>query len=73
MGGGRAGGFTAPRLASKMGHGQDYQYSHNVKGPDLQTFLSKKAAAYYQPKDSGFEAELSRRLKVLRQARQKDV
>ena len=61
---------NAPTKAMKeWGYGSGYQYAHDhggyVKG---ETYLPDALASqrYYEPKDSGFEAELGRRLKKLR-------
>ena len=53
-----------------MGHGEGYQYSHNLPGPDTQAFVPQRKD-YYRPKNSGFETQLAEKLKVLRAARQK--
>ncbi len=58
---------------SELGHGADYQYSHNApEGVAAQDYLGVERQ-YYQPVGRGFEEDLARRLaeirKVLAQAR----
>jgi len=48
-----------------MGHGQGYKYPHNFDGHYVpEDYLPDELAGerIYQPSNSGFEAELSRRL-----------
>jgi putative ATPase len=50
----------------KLGHGADYQYSHNhPDGVVAQDYLGVQRD-YYQPVDRGYEAELAERLRQLR-------
>ena len=52
--------------ASELGHGEDYQYSHNeTDGVSAQDYLGVEKE-YYQPVDRGFEAELQTRLVSIR-------
>ena len=51
----------------KLGHGADYQYSHNhPDGVVAQDYLGVRRD-YYQPVDRGYEAELAERLRQLRE------
>lgn len=61
------------RGAEKLGHGADYQYSHDAaSGVAAQDYLGVDRE-YYRPVNRGFEAELAERLseirRILRQAR----
>lgn len=50
----------------QLGHGADYQYSHNhPDGVVAQDYLGVQRD-YYQPVDRGYEAELAERLRQLR-------
>lgn len=54
------------RGAKELGHGQSYEYSHNH--PDAiaaQDYLGVEKT-YYRPVERGFEAELAKRLEVIR-------
>jgi putative ATPase len=52
--------------AKKFGHGQGYQYSHDVAGAvAAQDYLGVERE-YYRPVDRGFEAELGQRLAAIR-------
>ncbi len=52
--------------AKRLGHGEGYQYSHNEEdGIAAQDYLGVDRQ-YYRPVDRGFEAELSKRLSVIR-------
>jgi putative ATPase len=54
------------KSAEKLGHGVDYQYSHNAPdGVVAQDYLGVDRQ-YYQPVTRGFEAELAKRLEQLR-------
>ncbi len=52
--------------SKNLGHGVGYKYPHNFEGAYVEQqylpdeFLNKK---YYEPKDSGYEKEISKRLK----------
>ncbi len=51
---------------SELGHGADYQYSHNAPdGIAAQDYLGIERQ-YYQPVDRGFESELAVRLREIR-------
>jgi len=52
--------------AKQLGHGEDYQYSHNAEeGVAAQDYLGVEKE-YYHPTPRGFEAELAERLKKIR-------
>lgn len=52
--------------AEKLGHGVDYQYSHNEEdGVSAQDYLGVERE-YYQPVDRGFEQKIAARLKQIR-------
>lgn len=52
--------------AANLGHGTDYQYSHNEPdGVSAQDYLGVDRV-YYEPVDRGFEAELKKRLETIR-------
>ena len=53
--------------AKQLGHGNDYQYSHEAEdGVAEQDYLGIERE-YYQPVDRGFEAELGQRLESIRE------
>lgn len=58
--------------AKKMGHGNGYQYSHNVPLdpvtglPVADQLYTPRSKSYYQPKNSGFEKTLAERLRISR-------
>ncbi len=57
--------------AKKLGHGKDYQYSHDSpRGVAAQEYLPEalRGTQYYQPTDHGHERELQTRLAAIRQA-----
>ena len=55
------------REAGKLGHGSGYEYSHEqADGVAAQDYLGVDKE-YYQPVDRGFEAELGRRLELIRE------
>jgi putative ATPase len=52
--------------SQRLGHGQGYQYSHDLPdGVATQDYLGVQRE-YYRPVDRGFEAELAERLKAIR-------
>ncbi len=54
------------RGAKQLGHGEDYQYSHNEEdGVAAQAYLGVDRE-YYRPVDRGFERELGQRLDAIR-------
>jgi len=53
--------------AKGLGHGTDYQYSHNeADGVSAQDYLGVDRV-YYEPVDRGFETELKQRLETIRE------
>jgi putative ATPase len=55
------------RGAKSLGHGEDYVYSHDEpSGIAAQDYLGVDRE-YYRPVERGFEAELARRLKEVRE------
>lgn len=53
--------------AKELGHGHDYQYSHNAEdGVATQDYLGVERK-YYHPVSRGHEAEIARRLAVIRE------
>ncbi len=55
------------RGAKKLGHGADYQYSHNFEGGFVEQQYLPEERRYYDPVDRGFEAEIRRRMEALRE------
>ncbi|HPM80009.1 MAG TPA: replication-associated recombination protein A [Candidatus Anammoximicrobium sp.] len=53
--------------AQRLGHGAEYQYSHDVAGGVAEQDYLGVDRQYYRPVDRGFEAELARRLETIRQ------
>ena len=53
--------------AQRLGHGAEYQYSHDVEGGVAEQDYLGVDRQYYRPVDRGFEAELARRLEAIRQ------
>src|SRR5262249_7101078 len=53
--------------AQQLGHGAGYQYSHNHPGGGGNQAYLTEERAYYDPTDRGFEAEIRKRLKAIRQ------
>ncbi|MBC7853388.1 MAG: replication-associated recombination protein A [Pirellulaceae bacterium] len=52
--------------AKQLGHGKDYEYSHNAEGGvAAQDYLGVERT-YYRPVPRGFEAELAQRLEAIR-------
>lgn len=52
--------------AKRLGHGQGYEYAHNVEGGvAAQDYLGVERE-YYRPVDRGFEQELAQRLSAIR-------
>lgn len=52
--------------AKRLGHGQGYEYAHNVEGGvAAQDYLGVERE-YYRPVDRGFEQELAQRLTAIR-------
>jgi putative ATPase len=62
-------------LDKQMGHGKGYRYPHEFAGHYVpETYLPDALIGqrYYQPSDSGFEAELAARVAAWRKARGED-
>ena len=63
--------------AKRLGHGQDYEYSHEAEGAVAAQDYLGVDRQYYQPTNHGFEAELAKRLEkilaTLRQAPQQPM
>jgi putative ATPase len=57
------------RGAEQMGHGTDYQYSHDFEDGWVDQAYLPEERHYYEPTDRGFEAEIRRRLEQLRKRR----
>jgi putative ATPase len=53
--------------AGRLGHGQQYQYSHEAEGGVAQQDYLGVDRQYYHPVDRGFEVELAERLQTIRQ------
>jgi putative ATPase len=54
------------RGAEQLGHGAEYQYSHNFEGGWVDQEYLPEARRYYEPVDRGYEAEIRKRLQLLR-------
>jgi putative ATPase len=57
------------RGAKKLGHGEDYKYSHDFAGGYVEQEYLPEARRYYEPTERGFEVELRKRLEALRARR----
>ena len=53
--------------AERLGHGKEYQYAHDAEGGVVAQDYLGVDREYYRPVERGFEAELARRLTILRQ------
>jgi len=53
--------------ADRLGHGKEYQYAHDAEGGVAAQDYLGVDREYYRPVERGFEAELARRLAVVRQ------
>jgi putative ATPase len=53
--------------AKRLGHGDGYQYAHDAEDAVAAQDYLGVDRVYYQPVDRGFEAEIARRLKEIRQ------
>lgn len=53
--------------AQRLGHGREYQYSHDAEGGVAAQDYLGVDREYYRPVDRGFEAELAQRLERVRQ------
>jgi len=67
--------LNAPtKLMKKLGYGRGYEYDHEAEeGFSGQNYFPEKMAreAFYQPKDTGFEREVSKRLEYWAKLRTK--
>ncbi len=57
------------RGAKELGHGVDYQYSHEFTGGWVDQAYLPEERRYYEPVDRGYEAEIRKRMEMLRQQR----
>src|SRR6516164_6510642 len=48
--------------AKKLGHGADYQYSHDHEGGYVEQEYLPEERRYYEPVERGYEAEIKRRM-----------
>jgi len=55
--------------AAQLGHGHDYQYSHDFEGGWVDQAYLPEDRRYYEPVDRGFEAEIRKRMEELRKKR----
>ena len=55
------------RGAAELGHGTDYQYSHDFEGGWVDQDYLPEERRYYEPTDRGYEAEIRKRLDELRE------
>jgi putative ATPase len=59
--------------SQQLGHGKEYQYSHDYEGGWVdQTYLPEERR-YYEPVDRGHEATIRQRMDALRQSRTKNT
>lgn len=58
------------RGAKKLGHGEDYKYSHDFEGGWVKQEYLPEERRYYEPVDRGFEAEIKRRMEEQREKRE---
>src|SRR5262249_2225385 len=57
---------THYRGAEQLGHGAEYQYSHDFEGGWVEQEYLPEARRYYEPVDRGYEAEIRKRLEMQR-------
>jgi putative ATPase len=55
--------------AKRLGHGADYKYPHDFAGGFVEQDYLGVDSIYYRPTDRGYEAELAKRLRELREKR----
>jgi putative ATPase len=55
--------------AAKLGHGQEYRYSHDFEGGWVDQAYLPEDRRYYEPVERGFEAEIRKRMEELRRKR----
>ena len=53
--------------AKRLGHGSGYQYAHDAPGGWVEQDYLGVERTYYEPVDRGFEAEIAKRLRELRE------
>ena len=58
------------RGAKQLGHGEDYQYSHNFPGHHVEQEYLPETRRYYEPTTLGFEQAIKERLAAWRAKRQ---
>jgi putative ATPase len=58
--------------AKKLGHGQDYKYSHDYEGGHVEQEYLPEERRYYLPTDRGYEAQIAQRLHELRKKTEND-
>jgi putative ATPase len=59
------------RGATKLGHGEGYQYAHNFEGGWVDQEYMPADVEYYHPTDRGFEKTINERLLELRKRKRK--
>jgi putative ATPase len=52
--------------AQELGHGEDYQYSHDFEGGWVDQAYLPEERRYYEPVERGYEAEIKKRMEELR-------
>jgi putative ATPase len=52
--------------AQELGHGKDYQYSHDHEGGWVDQEYLPEERRYYEPVERGYEAEIKKRMEALR-------
>jgi putative ATPase len=55
--------------AAQLGHGNEYQYSHDFEGGWVDQAYLPEDRRYYEPVDRGFESEIRKRMEELRKKR----
>jgi putative ATPase len=63
---------THYRGADQLGHGQEYQYSHDFEGGWVDQAYLPEERRYYEPTDRGYEAVMRQRLEEWRAMRKGD-
>jgi putative ATPase len=54
--------------AKRLGHGKDYQYSHDFEGGWVEQTYLPEERRYYHPVDRGYEKTIGARLEELHRA-----
>jgi len=52
--------------STRLGHGKGYKYAHDFEGGFVEQDYLGVDIIYYEPTDRGYEAEIKKRLKALR-------